>query len=159
MKDYEYLHEVECVELRSDAKRTVSELLQAFRSNGFTLHDDVVSLDRSGKIPPWQHTSVVEVEVQCEGEEVFGFEEGEWNVLHLKYFFATLPFELADRFIDVVFQLAGKLETSVTYRGVEVDASELKERLVLVCDELLSKTGQDAGSEELAILIHSTYPR
>ena len=157
--DYEYLHEVEIAELRSVAKRPVSELLPAFRSLGFTLHDDVVSLDRGGKIPPWQHTSIVEVEVQCEGEEVLGFEEGEWDVLHLKYLFATLPFELAETFIDVVFQLAGKLETSVTYRGVEVDASELKERLIRTCDELLSETGEDAGSEALAILIHSTYPR
>ncbi|PQO30430.1 hypothetical protein DTL21_24050 [Bremerella cremea] len=157
--DYEYLHEIECVELRSVAKRPVTELLPEFRSLGFTLHDDVVSLDRKGKIPPWQHTSIVEVEVQCEGDEVFGFEEGEWDVLQLKYLFATLPFELADRFIDVVFQLAGKLEASVTYRGVEVDASGLKERFAFICDELLSETGEDAGSEGLAILIHSTYPR
>ena len=157
--DYEYLHEVELVELRCVTKRPVSELLPAFRSLGFTFHDDVVSLDRSGQIPPWQHTSIVEVEVQCEGEEVFGFEEGEWDVLQLKYLFATLPFELADRFIDVVFQLAGVLETSVMYRGVEVDASELKERFSLTCEELLSETGEGAGSERLAILIHSTYPR
>lgn len=156
---YEYLHEVESVELRSASKRPLHELLPVFRSLGFTLHDDVVSLDRIGKVPPWQHPSIVEVDVQCDEEEVFGFKRGMWDVLHLKYLFATLPFELTDEFVDIVFRLCDKLGLSATYQGAVVDARTLKSQFSHVHDELLSETGESPGSEGLAILIHSTYPR
>ena len=157
--DFKYLHEVEFVEIHSITKRPVSRLLPIFRGLGFILHDDVVSLDRKERIPPWQHTSIIEVEVLCDKEEVFGFREGDWDALYLEYHFATLPFELAERFIEIVFQLSVKLETTVMYQGVNVIASELKRQFSLIHDELYSETGEEPGSEGLAILIQSTYPR
>ena len=72
--DYDKLHEVEVVTLRSESPRPLSELLPIFTSQGFTLHDDVVSLDRGDQVPPWQHAAVVEVECQLQGQEVFGFD-------------------------------------------------------------------------------------
>lgn len=157
--NFKHLHEVEFVEMHSNTKRPVSELLPIFRSLGFSLHDDVVSLDRKGRIPPWQARSIIDVEVLCGKEEVFGFGEGEWDDLRFSYLFASLPFELAERFIEIVFQLSDKLEMSVTYHGGEVIASELKSEFSLRKDELFSETGEEPGSEALAILIQSTYPR
>ncbi|QDU50174.1 hypothetical protein [Gimesia panareensis] len=159
MINYEYLHELEAVELSSVTKRSVNELLPVFVSLGFTLHDDIVSLDRKDTVPPWQHTSVVEVEVCCGEEEVFGFKKGEWDTLCMKYLFASLPFEFTDRFIEVVFQLSEELGTSVKYQGAGVNAKELTRLFTDIRDELVSETGEIAGSEGLAILIHSTYPR
>jgi hypothetical protein len=153
----ESLHEVEYVELRMPSLRPVSELLDEFEDLGFTLHDDVVSLDRTDRTPPWQHSSIVEVEVRCDGEEVFGFDEGAWDVVRLKYLFATLPFELADTFIDAVFELSKRLSTPLIYRGNEIDANGLKARFAQVRSEVLASTGEDAGSEGLAILIQSMY--
>jgi hypothetical protein len=159
MMSYEYLHEVETVELRSSTLRTVSELLPVLERLGFTLHDDVVSLDRNGTIPPWQHSSIIEVEVLCNDHEVTGFEEGEWNAIRLKYLFASLPFELVDQFVEVALKLSRKLATSVSFRGTNVNVGDLKDRFDQIRDEVLSETGEDAGSEGLAIVIHGTYPR
>lgn len=157
--NYEYLHEVEIVELRTSTPRPISELLPVFDRLGFELHDDLVSFDRKEKIPPWQHSSIAEVEVQYNHEEIFGFDEGEWTTLRLKYLFASLPYELAEKFFKITFALSEQLATPVYFRGSIVSASELSFRFNQVRDELLSETGQDAGSEQLAILIQSTYPR
>lgn len=157
--DYSYLHEIEFVEFRSVAPRSVVELVPVFKSCGFTFHDDVVSLDRKGRIPPWQHPSVIEVEVQRNGEEVFGFDEGEWDSIQLKYLFASLPFELVDEFVDSVIAVADQLRITPTRHGKEVTAAELRRAFAEVREELIRETGDDAGSEGLAIFIHSTYPR
>ncbi len=58
---YEHLYEVEHVEIHSQVARPVAELAPIFLKLGFTVHDDVVSLDRRGRIPPWQHSSLVEI--------------------------------------------------------------------------------------------------
>ena len=156
---YEYLHEVEVVTLRSEASQPLAKLLDVFTSQGFALHDDVVSLDRGDKVPPWQHPSIVEVECQLEGEEVFGFDEGEWDAVLLKYLFASLPFEYADQFIGVVAETSKRLGIRAEFRGQTTDCESLKTELGSIRDQLLSESGEDAGSEQLAILIHSTYPR
>jgi len=157
--DYSYLHEIESVELRSVTPRSVAELVPVFRASGFTFHDDVVSLDRKGRVPPWQHPTIVEVEVQWNGEEVFGFEEGKWDSIQLKYLFASLPFELADEFVESVMALAERIGITPTHHGKEVTANDLRLAFAAAREELIRETGDDAGSEELAIFIHSTYPR
>ncbi len=156
---YEYLHEVEKVELCSQVARPTAELPLIFRKLGFTLHDDVVSFDRHGKIPPWQHSSIVEVEVSHNGEEVFGFDEGEWDSIRLKYLFATLPYELADKFVKVAFSVSKELVLPLRHAGMIVDEMTLQRHFAEIGKELLDQTGEEAGSEGLAILIHSTYPR
>lgn len=157
--DFRYLHEVELVEFLSDHPRPLSELVPIFTALGFTVHDDVVSLDRSGRIPPWQHSSLVEVEVLRDGEELFGFEEGEWDTIQLKYLFASLPFEKSVEFLNTVEAIAKALAIVPRYRGSETDVSTLSNEFERIRDELLTETGEDPGSEGLAILIHSTYPR
>jgi hypothetical protein len=157
--DYTYLHELEVVKLRSRLPRPVEELLPVFTSQGFTLHDDVVSLDRTGKLPPWQHPSVVEVEVLHKGDEVFGFGEGVWDTIELRYLFASLPIEYVNQFIDVVATTSDRLEITPEFEGQEIAVDALRLRFAGIRNELLSATGEDAGSEGLAILIQSTYPR
>ena len=157
--DYEKLHEVEVVTLRSESPRPLSELLPIFTSQGFTLHDDVVSLDRGDQVPPWQHAAVVEVECQLEGQEVFGFDEGEWDAVLLKYLFASLPYQFVDQFIDVVDAISKRLGLQPEFHGRLVDRESLKEEFDRIRNELILETGEEAGSEQLAILIQSTYPR
>lgn len=157
--DYSYLHEVEAIEFRAKKPRPRSELLGVFLSQGFNLHDDLVSLDRTGKVPPWQHSSIVEVEVQLHGNEVFGFEDGDWDKVILKYLFASLPITCAKAFIRVVNLTGEKLGIIPVYKGNEFDQDFLEGEFKRVQEDLISETGEEPGSEGLAILIQSTYPR
>ena len=90
---------------------------------------------------------------------MFGFGDGEWDTIQLKYLFASLPFELVDRFIENVMLVAGRLGLTPEYQGSTTNASVLRSQFGQFRDELLTETGDDAGSESLAIFIHSTYPR
>jgi len=156
---YDYLHEAEVVELQSETPRPLSELLQLFTSLGFTIHDDVVSQDRKDTVLPWQHSSVVEVETQLRGEEVFGFDNGEWDVILLRYLFASLPFENVDKFIENAVKIRNRLGLQLIFRGKPIESESLRCEFGKIRDGLLAETGSVAGSEELAILIDSTYPR
>lgn len=156
---YEYFHEVETIDLRHSQAQLTSDLLPVFRRRGFTLHEDVLSLDREGAIPPWQNSSIVDVEVVHNDQDVYDFEEALWSTLRLKYLFASLPFEFVDQFIDVAYALSQELGTSLTFRGRNIDRGELKAHFERFRDEVLTTTGEDVGSEGLAILIYSTYPR
>ncbi|WP_182868452.1 hypothetical protein [Stieleria mannarensis] len=156
---FEYLHEQEVVAFRSSTRRPLAELLPTFTSQGFALHDDTVSLDRSDNVPPWQHPSIVEVECQLDGDEVFGFDEGEWDTLLMKYLFASVPFEFVDQFVDVVITTGRLLGIEPKFHGNPVSGESLKEKFERIREQLLSETGELAGSEQLAIIIQSTYPR
>ena len=87
---YDYLHEVETVVFESESSRSVGELQPIFRALGFRLHEDVFSLDRDDTPPPWQHGSIIEVEILSGDSEVFDL-DGSWTTLKLKYLFAFLP--------------------------------------------------------------------
>ncbi len=156
---YEFFHEVEAVDLQSVSERRTSELVRVLEKHGFTLHEDVFSFDRKCSTPPWQHDSVIELEVLHNDQEVYDFEEGLWSTLRLKYLFASLPFEFVDQFIEVAYALSQELGTSLMFRGRNIDRGELKAHFERYRDEVLSMTGDDVGSEGLAILIHATYPR
>lgn len=157
--NYEHFHEVEHVEICTSALRPIPELAPIFRKLGFTFHDDVVSLDRKENIPPWQHSSIVEVEIICSGEEIFGFEEGEWESIRIQYLFASLPFELTDKFVETAFLISKELSLPLQKAGATIDEIWLRQRFDWIRQDLLEQTGEEAGSESLAILIHSTYPR
>ncbi|MEZ6140755.1 MAG: hypothetical protein R3B84_09310 [Zavarzinella sp.] len=157
--NYEYLHELEEVELCVSDARPISELLPIFRKLGFTFHDDVVSLDRPVRVLPWQHSSVVEIEILFNGKEVFGFDEGKWDTIRLKYLFATLPYELADMFVETAIAVGKELCLPLRHAGVTIDETSLRQRFSIIRMELFDNTGEEPGSEGLAILIQSTYPR
>jgi hypothetical protein len=156
--DYDYLHELELVTFRIQSPRPVRALAAFLRALGFTLHEDVLSLDRKGNMPPWQHKSVVEVKILKDGKEVFDL-DAHWNVLNLEYLLAWLPAECIDVFVDCVFQVARWLGSPATHRGVQVTERELRDSLNGFCRELEDRVGESVGSEGLAILIQSTYPR
>ena len=157
--DFGYLHEVEVVELRAEKPRPLAELLPIFLSRGFTLHDDILSLNREGDVPPWQHTSIIEVEIQRSGKEVFGFDEGEWDCIQLRYLFASLPYDLVRPFIESVFSISQELRICPLFRHEAVNAIDLATKFDELREELTGETGEDAGSEALAIFIQGTYPR
>ena len=77
----------------------------------------------------------------------------------LKYLYATLPHELTGRFVDVVFAVSRSLALPVSFKGAEISEARLRELFEQAQTEVLTETGEDAGSEGLAILIHKTYPR
>src|SRR5262249_49290027 len=125
MSEFEYLHELEGVVFQSDAAKPLTELWPIFRAHGFARHDDVVSLDLGGSVPPWQHSSIVEVQVLYEGEEVFGFDEGLWDTVRLEYLFASLPFEFVGTFVNTVEQISRDLGISPSYRSAPADSDSL----------------------------------
>lgn len=157
--NYDYLHEVEFVELFNSQGIPRSVLLPVFQKLGFKRNDDIVSLEREGKVPPWQAQTLVGVKILCNDEEVYGFGDDDWDLLRLEYMLASLPFDLATTFIDVVFQVSKSLESPLVDQGKEINTEKLMTKLTQARDELLLETGGDPGSEFLQILIQSTYPR
>ena len=159
MTDYSYLHELESVSFFSDGPRKRSELLRMLTAEGFTLHDDVLSLDRVGLVPPWQHRSIVELKVARKGKECYGFKRGDWDQIVLEYLFAHLPFDCASRFLDTVDITHQRLGLVPVFRGQSVTRKLLEKSFAEMKDELSEKTGEVPGSESLVIFIQSTYPR
>ena len=152
-------HESKCVTLHSEVTHTTQELVVHFEALGFTFYDDVASLDRTDRVKPWEHSSIVEAEVQYQGEEVFGFDDEKWDVLILEYMFATLPLELLPCFVNTVFALSERLSLQALYDGTRTNPDELRHKLLLDRDKLLHDTGLSVGSEDLAIAIARSYPR
>lgn len=158
--DYGFLHEVEVVRFRPETPRPLAELLPVFEAQGFRLDDDVLTLDRPDSRAPWQPTSIVEVKIYNDDDELFGFDDGvEWTSLALEYIFASLPFVFAEKFATIVQVTAEKLDLIPELRGEPTDYFKLLAALDDARQELESRTGEQPGSEGLAIYIQSTYPR
>lgn len=157
--DYDWLHEVEKVDIAAGQFQELSALLGLFLDLGFTLHDDVVSFDRVDFVHPWQHTSIVEVMVLHNGEEVFGFDDGIWNAMTLKYLTPNLPQDCVRVFSNKVIAVASALETHALYRGRPISEQVLFQELTDCCNDIRTHSSLEVGSEELAKLIRCTYPR
>lgn len=159
MISYDYLHEIECVDFRSHCRRPVPDLFSLFWDLGFTAHYDIVTLDRCGVVPPWQSTSIVTIDVYCANEVVYGFDDGEWDAIRLKYLFATLPFEFTETFLGIASRVSRDLKLPMEKDGSAVDERILRSKFTEFREDLLLRTRSQPGSEALAMLIHSTYPR
>ncbi len=159
MESTDELDRIFSVVFQAKSPRSLPKLLPIFLDQGFTLYEEVVSLDRIGKIPPWQHSSIVEVECRLDGDEVFGFEEGCWTEVELQYLFSALPFNLASSYLSVVHQISEALKLEPQIDGKEATIDMLKNRMDKIHSCLVSKSGMEPGSEELAILIQSTLHR
>ncbi len=157
--NYDYLHEVEFVELSNAQGIPRIALLPVFQKLGFKRFDDIVSLEREGNVPPWQAQSLVEVKVFFNDAEVYGFGDEDWDVLRLEYLFASLPFDLVATYVDVVFQVSESLKSPLLDQGKEINTEKLMTKFTQARDELLTEAGCDPGSEFLQIFIQSTYPR
>jgi hypothetical protein len=157
--DFEYLHEVEDVLLTSNTKRSCAVLWTLFREQGFTLYEDVFSLDRpkKPKLPLWQSEAFVDVDIFNDETPIYEPEK-EWNRIVLKYLLATQP-----RFGIAVFsknaaEISARLSIPMIFRGKLVIRDELEKHLNIIADELTAQLGEP-GSEDVAIVIQSTYPR
>ena len=102
---------------------------------------------------------MTEIEILLSGEEVFDVALGKWDTMRIKYLFASLPFELTEKFIEIAFSIGKDLSLPLMYAGLEIDEQWLRQRLGWIRQKLLDQTGEEAGSEGLAIIIHSQYPR
>ena len=155
---FDRLHEAETVTLTSHEDRPIAALQLILLSLGFILHEDVFSMDRVDKCPPWQSTLIIQVELLLNGIEVFDL-DGNWNELRLRYLFASVPSDLIDRFCDTVMELARRLQLTPHLNGHPITRKELDDHFRKCLEELESEFGETPGSESVAILIQSTYPR
>ena len=155
--DYAKLHEEVVVILRSDRLRRIRDAHGSMTALGFTRHDDVWSLDRKGHVPPWQHASIIELDFLKNGIEIYA--SGSWDLIRCRYLFASLPMEYVPAFVEAVFTLANRLLLSVALDDAPTTREDLLEYLARCADDLHSEFGEIAGSESLAVLIQSTYPR
>lgn len=157
--DYGFLHEAEDVVLRSENERSCAALWNLLQTQGFTLHGDVFSFDRPTKppLPIWQSETFVEVDILNNETEVYDPED-KWNKIVLKYLLATQPRSSILVFSRKVTEVSASLALPMTMRGKVVGAEELEECLNRFADELAVQVGEP-GSEDVAIVIQSTYPR
>ncbi|MCW7537019.1 hypothetical protein OOT46_04015 [Aquabacterium sp. A7-Y] len=155
--EYDRLHEKEVVSFIAESPKPIATLRACLLQAGFTLHDDVFSLDRKGRVPPWQHSAVAEVKVLNRGEEIFE-QDGEWDQADLEYLFAFLPSECQEKFLDAVDRISECLGLPPHHQGRGVDRADLKSQFEH-CLKDLEQLGEVPGSETLAILIQDTYPR
>jgi hypothetical protein len=157
MNEYSYLHEAEDVWLRSDTVRWCTELWQALPELGFTLDEDVFTVDQAGKPPLWQSPSIVSVHVMHGDREVYD-EHSQWDWLKLRFLLATLPATGLDVFVDKATATADRLGLPMLYRGHVVTRDELRAELEACVAELRDSVGEP-GSKEVAAVIEMTYPR
>lgn len=157
--EFDYLHEVEDVVLTSYAKRPCAALWNLFSEQGFTLYEDVFSLDRprKPKLPLWQSEAFVDVDIFSDENPIYEPDE-EWNKVVLKYLLATQPRSGIAIFSKHASEISARLDIPMTFKGKVVTSEELEKQLNNFADELTAQVGEP-GSEDVAIVIQSTYPR
>jgi len=147
---YDFLHEAEEVNLVSDAPRQCSVIHSILEQQGYTLHEDVYSLERRGPIPLWQSESFVHVDILSGTSEVYQPWET-WDTAKLVYLLATLPSDGINTFVTSVSKVSQLLGIPITYRGRVVSAKQLEQALLDCADELRVNVGEP-GTESVAIL-------
>ena len=159
MNRFAYLHEVETVTFRPSTQRPLREAKVALAACGFARHDDVMSLDRDRPFPVWQHSSIAEIEFRLAGREVFGFARGQWDCMHVEYLFSSLPFECLTVFLNTISAVADLFHIQPEYMSETMSVPSIRDAMLRHREELLENTGEEPGSEALAIFVNSTYPR
>jgi len=158
-------HEKESVILRGTVRRSRGDLARYLRGLGFQAIDDFYTYPRPGRLPKWQSLDLLSVDVLIQGKAVYETEDDvadgvatEWDSLRCDYLLATLPRECIVRAVALVGEICGSWQLELTYAESAVDSSELLARWNEIASNLASKYAPP-GSEELAILIASSYPR
>jgi len=157
LMNYDFLHEAEEVYLVSESPRQCSIIHSIPEQLGYTLHENVYSLERPEPIPPWQSESFVLVDILSGASEVYQPWET-WDTIKLVCLLATLPGDAITRFVASVSHVSCLLEIPMTHAGKVVTALKLEQALVDCADELRRNVGEP-GTESVAIYIESTYPR
>jgi len=152
------LHEEETVTFGADRSRPCSELWALLKNICFTLEEDVFVYLRTEKdVAPWQHDAVIEIEILAGDDEVFS-RSGKWDTLNVIYPLGRVPMSEMPLVVQKAAEIAQHLALPMVQRGSVVNSDELTERLNEYAAELTDTAGAP-GSEELAILIESRYPR
>jgi hypothetical protein len=159
------IHESETVLLRANQSWPRAELHGLLTRRGYLSIDDFYSLDRRGKIPPWQSVSVVAIDVLRQTEPVYESEEDvlegkstTWDELKAEFLLATLPEELIETFCAEIEALAAAFSLQPICAGIECLPAQLATTLKKHAAELAHHHAP-CGSKELAILIQESYGR
>jgi hypothetical protein len=158
MSQYRFLHEVEVVSFVPEHPRKVQDVVKFLRTGGFKVDADICYLNRKGKVPPWQHSAIVEVKFSLRGEEQFDF-RSEWDLMEFEYLFSSLPLENTEEFVSRVEDISAFLNLPPLYQGAETSRAGLEQMFIDCADDLTRELGETPGSESLAISIQGTYPR
>ena len=157
LSDYEYLHESENVEFRLTPARQLEDVIRSLTAVGFTYSDDILFLDRTDHVEPWQSMSVTEVTALGCGVEVYDRDQNV-DVVELQYLLATLPPALLPTFVSSVECAARALGEAPHFRGKEITPEELSRILEGFVQEMRTEIGEP-GSLGVRIEIERTYPR
>lgn len=157
--NFDDLHEVEEVILQAGSYRACKTLWPLLLELGYTLRDDIFSINRAKKPPTpiWQTKTLVSVYIHFDDSEVYSLED-RWNSISLKYLLATQPRTGISMFTKHAADLAGRLSIPLVYKGNEVTQDRLNALFEAIADEVTEQIAEP-GSEDLAIVIESTYPR
>ena len=156
---YDYLHEYEDVFFRPASPSPCAKLWTLLKSAKCTLNDESFTFDRESrpKLPEWQSETIFSVHIYSDGTEVFDANE-EWDLLKCRYLLATQPARYIVVFVDKIEAFSRALGLPIIYKGDEVTIESLKSTLMKIADQLTIDIAEP-GSEDLAIVIESTYPR
>ena len=140
----------------SSIPREISEYVLAAKSAGLTYQEDLFVLNRKGNIPPWQHQSIVECSTFLKGKEIFG-KRGKWDRIVFSFLFASLPESCWNEFNVVVFKFSDAINIKPKFNDKYINFNELSDVFIAFKQELINKFNLSPGSEELAIIINSSY--
>lgn len=165
MTDFSYLHEKETVHLYSKTPQLRSELHKYLITNKYKSEDDFYYIDRIDKAEPWQAINLTSIEILLGNDSIHETEEdikegfgGTWDHLEISYLLASLPAKNIKIFCNYVFELADHFNLHAFYNDLKTSKQDLLKIFKSISEKLANDFGEP-GSEELGILIQSTYPR
>jgi hypothetical protein len=158
-------HESETIILRGRRCWPRNELHAFLVELGFKAEDDFYHIQRKGKLPVWQSSTMLSLDVQLNGGAIYATEEdvaegtaGNWDTLVGKYLMATVPAECIAPVVQIIFRICERFDLQAMYHGRQHSESELIQALTTVADELTASLDKP-GSETLAILIEQSYSK
>ena len=140
-------------------------LRQYLKDRGYKSIDDFYHLPRDSKVPIWQSTSIVTVNMLAGGRSIYETDEDidesggtPWNQLHFEYLLATLPREFIGVFVREVEAISHEFQLSVLLNDQLVTIPELSAKINFLADELTGTYGEP-GTKEVRIAIEELYRR
>jgi hypothetical protein len=140
-------------------------LHQFLKDRGYEAIDDFYHLSRDGKVPIWQSTSIVTINVLAGGKAIYETDEDidefgstPWNQLHCEYLLATLPREFLGVFVREIELISHKFQLSVLLNDQQVTIPELSAKINVLADEMTGVYGEP-GAKEVRIAIEELYRR
>jgi hypothetical protein len=158
MIDLRRIHEVERFDLASPRPLSWQSVQPMLAKLGFTFMDDFADLMRSDRSQPWQSEAVASCEFFEGGKQVYP-DENDFDQVRFSVLVATLPEEQSISAIHLLHLVAEQLALPVCYSGSLVSRDACLALLKNWHSDILSETGDVAGSESVGILISMEYEK